>query len=68
MASSSSIGTDSSEPSGLNDWLNEIKRLADEDRRKNGKPRYWIIGIDYGYNFEEEPGEIPVVIGYWYDR
>lgn len=59
------IGIVYSEPSG---WIKDLIRKYEVDRRKNGEPRYIIIGIDYGYNFEaEDDREIPVVIGNWRD-
>ncbi len=60
MESLSFIGTACSEPSGqkqIEQWIREIT----EERHKKGQPRYWIIGIDYG--FEKGPKRIPVVIG-----
>ena len=67
MASSCFIGTESSKPSSVEDWLSEIKKAVDEDRKRNGEPRFMIIGIDYGFAYEEDNGEIPVVIGDWRD-
>lgn len=31
-------------------------------------PSYLLAGIDWGYDPYEPPGEIPVVIGFWYDK
>jgi hypothetical protein len=65
MESSSFIGTVCSEPSGekqIEDWLKEILKQADEERRKNGQPRYIITGIDYGFAYK--PRRKSVVIGH----
>jgi hypothetical protein len=64
MGSSCFIGTECSEPSGakqIEDWVTEISRQVDNGLRKNGQPRWWIVGIDYG--FDNGPKRIPVVIG-----
>jgi hypothetical protein len=63
MASSSFIGIISSEPSGLKKIDQEL-----EWRIRQTFCNKFLIGIDLGYDPYEEPGEIPVVIGYWYDR
>ncbi len=65
MGYSSFIGTACSEPSGeksLENWMKEMIRQIEESRRKNGEPRWWITGIDYG--FTKGPKRIPVVIGW----
>ncbi len=66
MASSCSIGIASLKHSDLNDWLKEIKRASDEARRKNGEPRFIVMGIDYAFATEDD-GEIAIVIGDWRD-
>lgn len=58
-------GTVCSKPSGakqIEDWVKEITKKVDEDRRKNGQPRYMIMGIDWGLNHKAK--RIPVVIGH----
>lgn len=60
MESLSFTGIASSEHSGakqIEDWITDIY----ETRRKRGEPRYWIIGIDYGF---DKPKRIRVVIGH----